>query len=135
MARRVGQQYSWDDFPTKKDDDGWHCRFCKKVLTGRKRAWCGKDCLKAVRLMVDWNYIRNKIRRRDKWKCQMVLENGLICCRPATDVDHIVELADGGSFHDLDNLRALCSDCHKIKTVLMRRLRASRRKTLKRRRR
>jgi 5-methylcytosine-specific restriction endonuclease McrA len=126
MARK-GQQYTWADFPPRKTAAGYHCRYCKKLLTGRKRAWCDKECTKKVLLLVDWRYIRNRIRRRDRWVCQMPVGTG-ICGRPATDVDHIIELADGGSFHDWANLRSMCRECHKAKTQLMRKLRAERKK-------
>ncbi len=128
MARRKGQEFGWDSFPAHHDAAGWHCRFCKKVLTGLKRAWCGAECLKQVRLLCDWNYIRNRIRRRDKWKCQWPMADGQICGKYAKDVDHIIELADGGSFHDPSNLRALCEDHHDKKTIMMRKARAERKK-------
>lgn len=128
MARRRGQEYSWDDFPAHKDASGWHCRFCKKVLTGKKRAWCGPECLKQVRLLCDWNYIRNRIRRRDKWKCQWVVADGQICGEYAKDVDHIIELADGGSFHNPINLRSLCVSHHRTKTARSRTERAARKR-------
>ena len=35
---------------------------------------------------------------------------------PATDVDHIIALRDGGTSRD-DNLQALCHTCHSHKTV------------------
>jgi 5-methylcytosine-specific restriction protein A len=38
------------------------------------------------------------------------------CRRPATDVDHVVALAKGGT-DDLDNLRAYCTSCHSKKTA------------------
>lgn len=37
------------------------------------------------------------------------------CGAPATEVDHIINLAQGGTHH-LDNLQALCTPCHRIKT-------------------
>lgn len=121
MARK-GQQFTWDSFPARKDAEGYHCRKCGVVLTGRKTAWCGKECLKEVRLLVDWNYIRSRILRRDKWKCQ-------VCGGRATDVDHIIELADGGSFHDWGNLRAICViPCHREKTAHSRKERAAKKK-------
>ena len=123
MARK-GQQFTWADFPVRHDEEGWHCRKCGKALDGRKTAWCGRDCLRQVRLLVHWGTIRASIRRRDKWKC-------VLCGRPATDVDHIVELADGGSFHDPANLRSLCDECHKAKTVAQRKARAERKKAEK----
>jgi len=124
MTKRVGQMYSWDDFPVRKEADGWHCRKCGKVLTGRKTAWCDKKCLKEVLLLVEWRYIRACILRRDHRKCQL-------CGKWASDVDHIVELADGGSWNDWANLRALCGKCHKAKTLMMRRARAEKKKAEK----
>ena len=53
----------------------------------------------------------NRIRR---W----VLANTPLCpCgRPATDVDHITPLRNGGT-HDVRNLQALCHSCHSRKTA------------------
>lgn len=118
MARK-GQEFTWENFPKIKSAGSWHCRYCKKKLTGRRSSWCSKDCEKAVLALVDWSYIRNKIRRRDKWKC-------VLCGARGTDVDHIIELADGGCFHDPNNLRTLCNPCHKAKTALARKARAER---------
>ena len=38
------------------------------------------------------------------------------CGAPATDVDHVVPLRDGGT-HDWSNLQALCHACHSTKTA------------------
>ena len=48
------------------------------------------------------------------------------CSRPATEVDHIVEVADGGPVHDRDNLQPLCHRCHATKTRRQQILRARR---------
>ena len=37
------------------------------------------------------------------------------CGDKATEVDHIIELANGGT-DDIENLQPLCSTCHKAKT-------------------
>jgi len=58
----------------------------------------------------------------------MPLEDGSICGRGAHEVDHIIELADGGSFHDWANLRSTCDVCHKKKTAAMRTARAAAKK-------
>lgn len=120
-VRRGVNQLTWDDFPTRHEADGWHCRKCGVLLTGRKRAWCSKKCLKEVLLTVDWRYIRRCIIRRDKGKC-------VLCGSWASEVDHIIEMADGGSFHEWTNLRSLCTPCHKAKTQIMRRARAEKKK-------
>ena len=123
MARK-GQQYTWADFPARRDEQGWHCRGCGAVLAGRRTAWCGRACLRAVLLKVHWGTIRAAARRRDRWRC-------VLCGERATDVDHIVELADGGSFHDQSNLRSLCREHHKAKTAESRRARAAARRAEK----
>jgi 5-methylcytosine-specific restriction enzyme A len=46
--------------------------------------------------------------------CQMCDKQSII--KPATEVDHIAPLFKGGT-DDMDNLQALCADCHKIKTL------------------
>lgn len=119
--RRSPTQKTWDDFPTRKDADGWHCRKCGVVLTGRRTSWCGKACEKEVLLLVEWRYIRACILRRDHWRC-------VLCQKRAKDVDHIVELIDGGAFHEWSNLRALCESCHNAKTQMMRKARAEKKK-------
>jgi 5-methylcytosine-specific restriction endonuclease McrA len=37
------------------------------------------------------------------------------CDKRATEVDHVRTLASGGARFDPNNLRALCSDCHKVR--------------------
>lgn len=39
-----------------------------------------------------------------------------MCGDRATDVDHIIELAAGGT-NTIDNVQPLCRDCHKAKTA------------------
>jgi 5-methylcytosine-specific restriction endonuclease McrA len=123
MARKGAP--TWDDFPRRKDDQGRPlCRKCGIVLTGRKTAWCGKICLKSVKMMVHWPSIRNAILRRDHRKC-------VKCGNSAWEVDHIVELADGGSFWDPANLQTLCEDHHKKKTSASRKVRALKKNSIK----
>ena len=43
-------------------------------------------------------------------------KNCLICGERATEIDHIIELAAGGT-NSLDNLQPLCKPCHKQKTA------------------
>lgn len=121
--RRRGE-FTWDSFPTRKDAEGWHCRKCGVVLTGRKTSWCSRSCLKETLLLVDWRYIRRCILRRDKYRCRL-------CSNRAREVDHIVELADGGSFSDWSNLRSLCHACHQAKTNRLRGSRAALKKAKK----
>ena len=52
--------------------------------------------------------------QRDKGLCQNCLRHGRVT--PATEVDHIVPVAQGGT-DDLTNLEAICTSCHREKTA------------------
>ena len=53
--------------------------------------------------------VRARVLARDRQECQW-------CGLAATDVDHIRPKRLGGS-DDMDNLRALCRECHKAVTA------------------
>ena len=48
---------------------------------------------------------RDAAMRRDNWRCQLRLDG---CQGAASQCDHIVSVADGGS-SDVSNLRAACA--------------------------
>ncbi|WP_312715495.1 HNH endonuclease [Corynebacterium flavescens] len=56
--------------------------------------------------------LRRRVMRRDQGQCQ---KRGPRCTLVATEVDHIVSVAEGGT-DDLNNLEAICSACHAPKT-------------------
>lgn len=60
-----------------------------------------------------WQQLRVQILDRDRYLCMECQRNGRV--RLATEVDHIVERADGGTDRP-SNLQSLCSPCHKAKT-------------------
>jgi HNH endonuclease len=103
------------------------CPLHRMPLPPRKRVWCGKgderghSCYWAFRFkyggIQDWKEIRERVILRDGGRC--------VNCRrkynprnPGTklEVDHIVEIQDGGPEFDFANLRTLCHDCHLAKT-------------------
>lgn len=128
MAKERGMPCSWEDFPKRGNkQDGYLCRFCGVPLTGRKSSWCGHDCLVEVLLLCDWSYFRNKVKRRDKYRCVVCHRNKHEAGR--LEVDHIVELVDGG-LTVLSNTRTMCRRCHMAKTAEMRRKRAAARREL-----
>jgi 5-methylcytosine-specific restriction protein A len=51
-----------------------------------------------------WQEIRRRVLKESPM-CEM-------CGRPATDVDHRIAVADGGT-DDRSNLRSFCRSCHK----------------------
>jgi hypothetical protein len=66
-----------------------------------------------------WRRIRKAVLRRDRFRCSD-------CGGPASDVDHRVELIDGGAAFAIENLQALCEPCHDAKTSEARHQRALR---------
>ena len=59
-----------------------------------------------------WQKLRKTTLHRDNHTCQL---NYPGCTTTATEVDHISNLTTGGT-NKLDNLQAVCTNCHKQKT-------------------
>lgn len=56
-----------------------------------------------------WPKIRLAVLERDEWVCQI---QGRHCLKRATEADHIIPIAAGGAWLDMDNLRAACKPCN-----------------------
>ena len=61
-----------------------------------------------------WEKIRKLVLRRDKGLCVPCKEIGKFAVAKA--VDHKVPKANGGT-DELDNLQAICTKCHAVKTA------------------
>lgn len=66
-----------------------------------------------------WDRLRKAVLRRDSYLCQECLRNGRLtplCVEPYDHaVDHITPKSKGGG-DEMDNLQALCTECHNRKT-------------------
>jgi len=62
----------------------------------------------------EWRRLRKIILKRDCYLCQVCQSGGIVT--PATEVDHIVNKADGGTDAP-SNLQSICSRCHQAKTL------------------
>jgi 5-methylcytosine-specific restriction protein A len=60
-----------------------------------------------------WARLRAAVLKRDQYTCRLRYPG---CRIRATEVDHIVPAALGGS-DDLSNLAAVCTPCHRHKTA------------------
>lgn len=92
---------------------------CGRELTGRKKRWFSKDCMKvAVRQFYivkgDIPIIRDELFKIDKGHCH-------ICGKydPNWQADHIKAVVEGGGACGIDNFQTLCTECHKRKTALL----------------
>ena len=72
----------------------------------------------------EWKRQRRRALERDSYMC-------VTCGEPANEVDHIVSRADGGT-HALENLRTLCTPCHKQRTRWQAKARAQHRRARRR---
>lgn len=72
-------------------------------------AWSSST--RARRLPNDWKRRRLAVLERDGWRCTRLVD-GKRCTARATEVDHVHR----GDDHRLENLAALCTDCHRVKT-------------------
>lgn len=101
------------------------CRFCGKALTGRKTSFCGNACIDEWRIRTSNTYARRQVLMRDHQRCSS--------CQTVDvdwEMDHIVEVVNGGGMCGLENLQTLCGPCHAAKTARLARDRAAARKNL-----
>lgn len=67
-------------------------------------------------LTTRWKKLRTFILRRDNYLCQCEVCKAGQRQTPATEVDHILPVVKQGEFWNENNLQAINSDCHEIKT-------------------
>lgn len=100
-----------------------------KLNMWAKKCWCGGEIIKPQRKYCCWTHsqlwyysirgywegVRMGVLRLHNFTCA---ECGFHDKRDSKfDVDHILAICLGGMCFDIDNLRPLCKNCHKIKTT------------------
>ncbi|HYB63462.1 MAG TPA: HNH endonuclease signature motif containing protein [Thermoplasmata archaeon] len=93
---------------------------CGRELASRRTPYCSRRCRWRFHGHYFWDSARSYVLLRDRYTCQVC---GTRHRARELDVDHLVEIARGGSSLDYSNLRAICRPCHREKT---RRFRAER---------
>ena len=68
--------------------------------------------------------VADQVMARDHYECQAQLHG---CTVIANEVDHVVPVFEGGN-DELENLRAICSSCHKEKKTTGEATRATQRR-------
>ena len=82
--------------------DEYACKGCEQFVKVKRRE--RKPLQENFR---EWREVRKLVLKRDHYRCTRCPE------RYNLTVDHIIPLSQGGSPLDVENLRILCSDCHK----------------------
>ena len=110
-----------------------HWGGCRAKLPLHGPNWC-EDHMppqrKAERYRTKEAEERNALYETARWRrlSAMIRAMRPVCeeCNDALseDVHHVVAVADGGDFWEMDNLQALCKSCHAIKTGEERRRRS-----------
>ena len=123
------------------------CRWCKGVVSGRRRTFCSDACVHEWRLRSSTSYLRECVFERDKGVCALcgidthklrrkimrkpfgermrelreLQEQGLIHKKRKSwwEADHILPVVEGGD-SNLENMRTLCIPCHRGETVELR---------------
>jgi 5-methylcytosine-specific restriction endonuclease McrA len=107
------------------------CAFCSAELHDLRKIYCDRKCRRRFRtkyryLTNSWASTRWRALRRDHFLCVPCLKEGKRTW--SREVDHIMEIADGGAEFDVANTQTICREHHKLKTAENRSLRALRRK-------
>lgn len=89
-------------------DDGIAVRGKSRCRAHGGGAWSRVDPASKHRYDARWRDLRARVLREQP-TCAM-------CSAPATDADHIIAVADGGT-DARENLRGLCNSCHKKHTA------------------
>jgi len=123
------------------------CRWCKGVVSGRRRTFCSDACVHEWRLRSSSSYLRECVFERDGGICavcrvdthkqrrrimrlpfsermralQALQKSGVIHKGRKSwwEADHILPVVEGGD-SNLDNLRTLCIPCHREATKALR---------------
>lgn len=114
------------------------CLQCKGDITDKQRStFCRKECADAFYIKSRPDHARLKVFERDKGICAKCGKNVFEetgrkpRARGTGDLwqaDHIIPVVEGGGECTLDNLRSLCTACHKNETAGLARRRAQVRK-------
>lgn len=113
------------------------CRRCAiEIPLGRRKTFCSSECVHEWKLRTNPGYLREQVFRRDLGICaKCSLDTMADVKRKRTrgtgdlwQADHIKPVVEGGGECGIDNLRTLCTACHKSATKELAARRAAERK-------
>jgi 5-methylcytosine-specific restriction endonuclease McrA len=135
-------------FELRKGPNGRNlCRWCQTETKPPRKTFCSAECVHEWEIRFNHRYARQQVRKRDKGICahcgidcvklrkelnnlsyderiikaqSLGIPNHRIHRGSLWDLDHIVEVQDGGGMCSLDNYQILCPACHLKKGKLER---------------
>ena len=121
------------------------CRWCALEVPPRRSTFCSSWCVHEWRLRTNPGYLREQVFQRDQGICALCRTDARaayfdlkrsrgthrlkllahwhlkrINRKTLWDADHILPVIEGGGECDLDNLRTLCLNCHRVQTLELR---------------
>ncbi len=121
------------------------CRWCSLEVPPRRFTFCSSFCVHEWKLRSQPAYLREHVFRRDQGRCAhcgvdtvaalrelkrsrgerqatLLKHWGLkkLQQRSLWEADHILPVVEGGGECDVDNIRTLCRDCHRVVTLELR---------------
>lgn len=95
--------------------EGVCCCGCETLLTGRRKRYATDDCRKFCEAV--WGIISCHNGTLDGYVMDLYQHKCANCDeKTGLEVDHIIEVCDGGARAWLSNYQLLCKACHKVKT-------------------
>jgi 5-methylcytosine-specific restriction endonuclease McrA len=90
------------------------CVECGRSLPTHRTPYCSRRCQWKFHGHYFWDSARSYTMLRDRYTCRIC---GQRKRARELDVDHILEIAEGGAALEYSNLQTVCRTCHRSKTV------------------
>lgn len=129
-TRRTSATAGWATHNLPRGPEGrFLCRRCGTEVPKGRKTFCSNECVHEWKLRTDPGYLREMVFRRDDGICQGCGVDALATTRfrrargtgHLWQADHIIPVAEGGGECAMENLRTLCTACHKAATAALRR--------------
>lgn len=115
MPPRIPRSCKQKGCPKTTTNTSGYCETHKNINTGWVKYHKGKNRHERGYGSI-WDKLREIVLIRDRYLCQCDDCKRLKLVKEATQVDHIIAKAHGGT-DELSNLRAINKECHKKKTA------------------
>jgi 5-methylcytosine-specific restriction protein A len=141
MSTRRASEGGWAGALPKGPNGRSLCRRCNAEVPKGRQTFCSKGCVHEWRIRTDPGYLRQETFKRDRGVCAVC---GIDTMGDREDrrkrsrgtghlwqADHIKPVVEGGGECALDNIRTLCTPCHRETTKALAARRAEERKAAK----